>query len=290
MSLTAKFNLIIVAAFLLGLAATGAVTYKVLQDNARRHVVESAGLMMSAAGGIRTYTVGEIRPLLADQMAHEFLPQSVPAYSATQAFQHLRTLHPEYVYKEATLNPTNPRDRAADWEADIINRFRNFADSREIIGERDTPTGRSLYLARPIKITDEGCLVCHSTPDRAPRSMVARYGDDNGFGWQMNEVVGAQVVSVPMAVPVADAQRTFLAFMATLTAIFLLLMVALNITLRRVVITPVTRMAREADKLSKGDFGDTDLDDSGGDEIATLARSFNRLRRSMEKALDMLER
>ncbi|MDZ7753062.1 MAG: HAMP domain-containing protein [Gammaproteobacteria bacterium] len=106
----------------------------------------------------------------------------------------------------------------------------------------------------------------------------------------MNEVVGAQVVSVAMAVPVADAQRTFLAFMATLTAIFLLLMVALNITLRRVVITPVTRMAREADKLSKGDFGETELDDSGGDEIATLARAFNRLRRSMEKALNMLER
>jgi hypothetical protein len=54
-------------------------------------------------------------------------------------------------YKEAALNPTNPRDRAVDWEADIINTFRNHPGAaKELVGERDTPTGRSLYLARPI--------------------------------------------------------------------------------------------------------------------------------------------
>lgn len=290
MKLAAKFNLIILLAFLVGLAATGVLTYQVLQDNARRHVVESAGLMMSAAGGVRKYTVREIRPLLTAQMAHEFLPQSVPAYSATQAFEHLRQLHPEYVYKEATLNPTNLRDRATDWEADIINQFRNFADRTEIIGERDTPTGRSLYLARPIRITDAGCLVCHSTPDQAPPTLIERYGDDNGFGWQMDEVVGAQVVSVPMAVPIAEARRTFFTFMGTLAGIFVLIMIALNVMLRRVVIGPVTRMAGEADRLSKGDLAGGELDEASGDEIGTLARAFNRLRRSMEKALQMLER
>ena len=40
-----------------------------------------------------------------------FLPQSLPAYAATEIFSTLRQQHPEYSYKEAVLNPTNPRDR-----------------------------------------------------------------------------------------------------------------------------------------------------------------------------------
>ena len=74
----------------------------------------------------------------------------MPFYAATQNFK-LRERHPEYTYKEATLNPTNPRDRAADWEGDIIQRFRNDAHAQEVVGERDTPLGKSLYVARPIR-------------------------------------------------------------------------------------------------------------------------------------------
>ena len=37
----------------------------------------------------------------------------------------VRADHPDYTYKEAALNPTNPADRALDWEADFINNFRN---------------------------------------------------------------------------------------------------------------------------------------------------------------------
>src|SRR5664280_70215 len=77
-----------------------------------------------------------------------------------------------YTYKEATLNPTNPRDRTVDWEADIVNAFRANEKLPELIGERDAPLGRALYLAHPIKIIDAGCLSCHTTPDVAPASMI----------------------------------------------------------------------------------------------------------------------
>jgi hypothetical protein len=174
--------------------------------------------MMEASLAVRAYTVGEIQPLLAPHMGDRFLPQSVPAYAATQAFGRLREHHGEYTYKEATLNPTNPRNRATDWEADVVELFRNHPDRQEVFGERETPGGRSLYLARPIRIEYEGCLVCHSTPERAPPSMLARYGANNGFGWAKDEVVGAQVVSVPMTVPEEKARQVFLTFMGSLAA------------------------------------------------------------------------
>ncbi len=168
------------------------------------------------------YLLGQQRLLAAQQqlldsvkgkpeelLDSEFHPQSVPAFAATEIFTYLRGKYPEYFYKEATLNPTNPRDRAADWEADIVNQFRSNPALPEFIGTRETPTGTALYLARPIKISNVSCLTCHSTPDKAPPEMLKLYGTANGFGWKMDEIIGAQVVSVPMSVPLSMAQSTW---------------------------------------------------------------------------------
>ena len=118
------------------------------------------------------------------------MPQSVPAYAAAETFKSLRKKYPDFSYKEATLNPTNPANRTVEWESDIVNYFRNAGGSAaaEINGERDTPAGRMLYIARPIQIKDPACLACHSVPSAAPASMIKLYGESNGFGWKPNEI------------------------------------------------------------------------------------------------------
>src|SRR5271154_4379787 len=183
MSLIVRCNAVLFAAFALAALPAGYVCWTVLENNARRDVLAEADLMLDSATAVRAYTANEILPLLAERIDSEFPPQSVPSYAATQNFLHLRERHPDYTYKEATLNPTNPRDRPADWEADIIQRFRNDPSTQEVIGERETPMGKSLYLARPIRNEAE-CLACHSTPAAAPRTLIAKYGSNNGFGWQ----------------------------------------------------------------------------------------------------------
>jgi len=289
LSLIAKFNLVLIGVFSIALLVTGALSYRILQQNARQEVIERAGMMMESALAVRGYTIGEIRPLLALQMKHSFLPQTVPAYAATQTFVKFREKHPEFQYKEATLNPTNPRNRTIEWEADIVERFRSQADEQQLIGVRETPTGLSLYLARPIQIKDPACLVCHSTVDVAPKTMLARYGTANGFGWKLNEVVGAQIVSVPMSLPIEQARRTFYTFMGTLAAIFVAITVVLNVMLRSIVIQPVVQMSRLADEVSRGKFDTPEFSEQAKDEIGVLAASFNRMRRSLEKAMKMLE-
>jgi HAMP domain-containing protein len=288
MRLTFKFNLVLISVLLLGLAVTGLVSYRILQQNARNEITERAGMMMEAALAVRGYTVGEIRPLLALQMMHDFLPQSVPAYAATQTFNKLRETHQEYSYKEATLNPTNPRNRAVAWEADIIQEFRNHSERKEIVGVRQTPTGNSLYLARPIQIKHEACLTCHSTIEAAPKTMLTRYGGANGFGWKLNEIVGAQIVSVPMSVPIAQAKNAFYTFMTSLIAVFIVIIVILNLMLHSIIIKPVTTMSRLADEISRGKTDVSEFAESAKDEIGLLAVSFNRMRRSLEKAMKML--
>jgi HAMP domain-containing protein len=289
MGLRTKFNLMVLSIFAVGLAASGAVSYRLLQDSARADVVRQAGVMMEAALATRAYTVSQIKPLLEMQLRRAFLPQSVPSYSATEIFNKLRGAYPEYFYKEAALNPTNPRDRATDWEADLINEFRNEPQRTEMVGERDTPAGKSLYLARPLQIKDAACLACHSTPDQAPETMLKLYGSANGFGWKHNEIIGAQVVSVPTAIPLQRAETTFYVFMGSLTAIFAVLFVLLNWMLGRFVVRPLTRMSQLADQISMGHMDMPELPEKGRDQVAMLASSFNRMRRSLERALKMME-
>ncbi len=289
MGLRLKFNLVLVLVFAAGLGLSGAVSRRILEENARDEVVRNAELMMGAALAVRDYTNRQITPHLELQLMRTFLPQALPAYAATETFNALREQHREYSYKEAVLNPTNPRDRALEWESDLIHQFRNDAGLTEFRGARETPTGRSLFLARRIKISDQACLRCHSTPDVAPASMVKLYGESNGFGWKLGEIVGAQIVSVPMALPLARADQAFRTFMTSLLAVFGVAFVVLNVALSVLIIRPVIRMARAADRVSTGDFQVAELAVTGSDEIGVLATSFNRLRRSLDKAIHLLE-
>ncbi len=288
MSLLVRINAAMSLVFIGAAIIAGYCCWSILEANARREVLAEAGLMMDSALATRAYTANEILPLLEQRVQESFPPQSIPFYAATQNFMKLRESHPEYAYKEATLNPTNPRDRATDWEADIIQRFRNDGTAQEVIGERDTPMGKSLYLARPIR-TEPGCAVCHSTPAIAPPTLLARYGRDNGFGWHDNEIVGAQIVSVPFASATESAKRAFKGFMISLVTVFAALFLVLNALLYGLLVRPVRQIVHIADHLSVGDMSAADFPAYGPQEIRSLVRSFNRMRTSLEKALRLLE-
>jgi protein-histidine pros-kinase len=289
MGLRLKFNLVLLAVFVAGLAVTGYVSYELLHRNAREEVLRNAGVMMEAALSMRSYTVGQVRPNLAVD-PDKFLPQSVPAFGATEIMTLLRKKYPDYAYKEAALNPTNPRNRAVEWENDIVNAFRNDPAQAEISGIRETPTGRSLYLARPFQIKDPACLSCHTNAEMAPASMVKIYGPNNGFGWKLNEVIGAQIVSVPMNLPIRNANHAFVTFMSSLTVVFAVLFVILNMMLSALIVQPITQLSRAADQISKGRLDAAAFPEGGKDEVSQLGQAFNRMRRSLEKAIALIDK
>jgi len=289
MKLLFKVNILLVIVFVLGLAASYTVAERLLLDNARSEIQDNARIMMESALAVRAYTVSQIKPLLDTQMRYRFLPQSVPSYSATEYFNNLRRTFTDYSYKEATLNPTNPRDRAVDWEVDVVTHFRENAAAKELIGERDGATGKVLWLARPLRITDPKCLQCHSGVDAAPQTMLDSYGTANGFGWQLKDVVGAQIVSVPYDLPLQRAQGALRNFVYLLVGVFLFLFLTVNILLTLLVVRPVRKLAGIADQVSLGAMDAPDFPMKGGDEIAALGSSFNRMRRSLVEALKMLQ-
>ena len=118
--------------------------------------------------------------------------------------------------------------------------------------------------------------------------MVKIYGDSNGFGWKHNEIIGAQLVTVPMEVPFRKAEKAFNTFMLSLAAVFVTVFVVLNVMLSWLIVRPIRRMSQSADRISTGDFDEPEFTEKGQDEVAVLGSSFNRMRRSLEKAMQMI--
>jgi protein-histidine pros-kinase len=289
MGLKAKFNLVLLLAFLVGLLLAAVLSWQIVHENARREVVQQAEVMMAQASAIRDYTAKEIGPLLAGQIKVRFLPHTVPSWAAQTNLRTLAAQFPDYTYKEAALNPTNPADRATDWESGIIAEFARNPSLTSFTSTRDSPTGPILSISRPIRITDKDCLSCHSTPSAAPTSMIDLYGSANGFGWKLGDVAAAQIVSVPMQVALDRASAAFKIYLLALVAVFAVTIVLLNLLLHFVIVKPIRRMSEIASEVSLGNMDAPEFAERGRDEIASLAGSFNRMRRSLANAMKLLE-
>jgi protein-histidine pros-kinase len=281
--------------FLVGFSVASYIAHIILFDNARQEVVHSAEVMMAAAKAMRDYTITEIKPLHRDHEKRVFVKQTVPAYAANWQFAKMRRNYPDYVYKEATINPTNIKNRPADWERDVINEFKRHPEKKQIIGRRPVAIGENstekqlLYLSRPIMVPTERCLSCHGKKSDAPESMKALYASGTGFNWKVGEIVGAQIVTVPMKVPNQRAQKAYITFLILIGCIFLLVAILLNVFLETMIITKVQNISQLANDISLGKQKVPELDTEGSDEISVLAQAFNRMRVSLVSAMDMLQ-
>lgn len=287
MGLRAKFNLLMVVVAIVGFGLFVLAANPLVDAIAREEVLQSSRIMMESAAGARKYTSEQIAPVLKPMIAAHFYPQSVSAYAAKRNFDVIHAKFPDYSYREPALNPTNPQDRAVDWEADIIEDFRAHPDTKEISFVRNTATGPMLELARPL-VNKAACLECHDTAATAPASMIALYGSQNGFGWKLGDIIGAQVVSVPMAASAVRAAHIRQLFIIPFVAFLVLLFVSVNVLLNFVVVGPIERIAKTAEAISMGEINTPEYHYPGKDQIGRLAASFNRMHRSLIEAFRML--
>ncbi|MGZ5161740.1 MAG: c-type heme family protein [Burkholderiales bacterium] len=296
LTLGTKFTLLLAAVFMAGMVLSWFALSEALQNKAEREVVSKAQILLKTMNSVRQYTTENInrhvKPLL-DQRS-EFISETVPGYSARRVFEFFRNDkdYESFRYKEATLNPTNPLDKADAFEAALVERFRREPGLHEQTGFHQVDGSDVFFTARPIRIKSETCLACHSTPAVAPASMVTRYGDSHGFGWRMDEVVGSQIVYVPAGAVFSAGQHSALLVTGIFVAIFALAVIAITVFFRRVVVRPLGGLAAATQALSRGTLTHEARNDgsdrsaghelpSHGDEIGQLAERFEFMTREV---------
>jgi HAMP domain-containing protein len=291
LNLKQKFTILLLIILTFGLSLSGFALSSLLRENAKQDISSTALMLMETMSSVRKYTNTQVNPELADKLDTEFLPESVPAYSAREVFEILRQRreYRDFFYKEATLNPTNLRDKADGFETEIVEKFRNQSGLKEVSGFRSIPGGDIFYIARPLPISEESCLKCHSTPDVAPQSMINLYGAANGFGWKLNEIVGAQIITVPANDVINKANHSSYVIILIVSTIFIATILLVNFFLSRQVVMPLKRMTRIAEEVSTGHM-EVEFEQMSNDEIGNLAKAFKRMQLSLEMAMKRIKR
>ncbi|BAY44397.1 sensor protein [Scytonema sp. HK-05] len=291
LKLKQKFTLLLLVILVVGLSLSGLVLSALLRQNATNEIASRALTLIDTMTSLRQYTLTQIYPELSDKLEEKFLPQVVSAYSAREVFEILRK-KPEYrdfFYKEAATNPTNLRDKADSFEANILERFIKEKDLKQVSGFRSLPGGDIFYIARPLTISQPMCLQCHTTPEAAPKTMIDRFGAVGGFGWKLNQIVAAQIISLPASKVIEKAHQSSLLIVGLVSTVFIAIILLVNVFLNRQVIIPLKRITRIAEEVSTGHM-DVDFDQMSNDEIGNLAKAFKRMKLSLEMAMKRIRR
>ncbi|QLE56323.1 DUF3365 domain-containing protein [Nostoc sp. TCL26-01] len=287
----AKFNLLLMIIFIVSICLSGTILSNVLQQRAQNEITSKAQILIKTMNSVRSYTQNRVNPLLAPRLETEtvFIPETVPAFSATEVFENFRknAEYENFLYKEATINPTNLRDKADPFETQLVERFRNEPQTKQLSGFRSLPEGQVFYIARPLEITEQKCLRCHSTPDQAPKSQLTTYGTENGFGWKLNQIIATQIISVPSEEVFNNAHRSWYLIMGLLAVIFTIVVLVINFLIKKTVIERIRNIEKIAQRVSVGDMN-ANFAETSKDEIGGLAAAFERMKSSLKIAMDML--
>lgn len=291
LKLASKFTLLLSGVFIISIVISGIILLQAIQQKAESEVTYQGRLLMEMMNSVRDYTSQRVNPLLAYRLENEpkFIPETVPAFSATEVFKNFSKtpIYQEFRYKEAVINPTNIRDKADDFETRITEDFRQQLKVKERAGFRNLGGEKVFYDTRPIRINKASCLRCHSSPAVAPKSLLATYGSEQGFGWKLNDIIGVQIIYVPAEKVFTIAHRYLALVMGIFMAIFALVILLINFLLKKTVVQPIRPMARLAQKISTEQFSadkdeEFDITSLGkvvknSDELGQLARLFQQM-------------
>ncbi|MBD3886630.1 response regulator [Phormidium tenue FACHB-886] len=271
-----QFTLLLTLIFLGGIILSGITLSGAMQRKAEDEITTKAEILTETMNAVRTYTSEHIAPLLQDQLKTKprFISEVVPAFSAGQVFDNFRS-RPEYrnfFYKEATLNPTNLKDKADEFETKLVEQFRSQPDLAKLSGYRTVGGIKQFFTARPLRVTQASCLQCHSRPSVAPKSQIASFGAENGFGWKLNDIVAAQTIYVPSDEVFARGNQYLALTMSIFASIFAAVVLLINWLLKRRVIHPIKQLTTIARNMTTNAMTTEQVSEFNSPHITKVAR------------------
>jgi methyl-accepting chemotaxis protein len=290
LSISKRFSLILFLIFIITLPLITSVMYYFFRENAIREVADKALLTMHSMESVRKYVVDELRPTIRKELPDKFVLEGMSGvYVIRRVSSIFQTVQPEYLYKQASMNPRAPENRADYYEEWLLNQFLENGKLKELTGMRTDRKEPFYYVARAVRVEKEECLNCHGDYRTAPKAVVDKYGTAAGYNFVMGSLIGTNIIYVPASVPIAIATRSTAMVAIVFTGLFFVLFVVINILIRKSIIYPIENFVKTAEQVSKGQF-DNKFEVKTEDELKTLADAFTRLKTSIVMLMDMIKK
>mgnify|MGYP000420006630 CR=1 FL=1 len=271
----------------LAIAVIGFASYRLSIKNAMNEAKIKSEIIMSYAMASREFTRVAQSPLVRQLVEEDrFYPELMSGFTTSRGiYEEFAKLYPSYIFKQATLDPLHPSNKADAQEVQIIQKFIDNPGLKSDEG-RLTRDGQDVfYIATPFAVKHKNCLSCHGDPADAPKDQIDIYGDTNGYWWKMDEVVAAFIVYVPIAEAIAAAKTISLALALIGAGGIAIMLFIIGWFLNRDVVAPIVRLAERTENFSFGKNLDEPIDRNAVGEVGTLAQAIERLRVSLKKLL-----
>ncbi len=288
MGIRSKFIIIITVLSLLATIAIGYTSYMLSRQNAIAEAKSKGEIIynyIQASG--KFFGKYQYPLIMEDNMDKDrFIPELMSKFVVSRMeFEIFQETLEGYLFKQATLDPLWPDNKADGDEAKVIAYFEANPESTEKQGVMEKSGENYFYTARPIRIEKAFCLTCHGDPADAPGDQRDIYGTENGYNWNMGETVGTSIVYISIAKAMDDAKQSALKIFTVGIICLLVTIICIWVFLDRSVVAPIIQLSSSAKDISIGKNLCDSIHTESNDEIGGLANSIDRMRISVNKLL-----
>ncbi|QCU90944.1 diguanylate cyclase domain-containing protein [Thiomicrorhabdus sediminis] len=244
----------------------------VLYDKIRQSTIEnklndlSHHLLYQKA--LRSYISNNVKPVIYDYMHQGLLSSDYfekrvlsSAYISEQVFRIYQNLLienqlPEWQYRIAASNAMNPKNQASQTELELIERFNQEPNLKQIQNIDSINGKEALHVILPLAKTQSSCLYCHGDPKQAPQDLIEQYGSERGFFEPVGKIRGFISYKIDLDNALKTSKQAFLTvntiILLTSILIFVLVSLIYNSEQKRKLLN--NKLQRETHYIAHHDF------------------------------------
>lgn len=236
---------------------------------------EKASLILSQVGAVQGYVRTKLRPAMyrtlpEDQFVLEAMSTS---YITRLIMSDLNLAKEAFSYRRVGIGARNPDYEANELERGLIRRFEAQRDLIRVEEFVEQGGERHFVTARPQRF-EASCMHCHGDPDQAPRELIERYGDKRGFGREVGQLAGIDLVSLKVQRDVGGIRDATLSFALLFAGGIIVMLLGIQGFFHRLVVVSLRRatgvMQRLFPEEARAVAPDTPRGDMGGGEAAPV--------------------
>ncbi|MFA6284543.1 MAG: DUF3365 domain-containing protein [Desulfurivibrionaceae bacterium] len=287
MGIRSRFMIIMAIIFGIATVGIGTASYLFSKRNAMLEAKSKGELIFNYILATRDFYTEKQRPLIMEVFEKDrFYPELMSGFVLTRGtFDIFQKNLTGYKFKQATIDPLYPPNKADEWEAGLIAMFAKQPELKAHEGTMQRNGETFFYLAKPIKVAGKDCLRCHGDVNDAPKDQVEIYGSNNGYNWKDGDTVAAYVVYVSVEEALTNAKKSAITLYLIGAGCLLVALIGIWLFMDRFVVNPIVRLSAKAEEISLGKNMEESVGIKQNDEIGALANAIERLRMSMVRIL-----